>query len=82
MAFRASFLPAFSSMPETALEIAESVDMLRLLEHGVRICGVVAGYVTIGVDRPSDVELVEALLRQDPAQRALDEQIRYTGSNQ
>ena len=82
MAFRASFLPAFSAMPETALEIAESVDMLRLLEHGVRIRGVIAGYVTIGVDRPSDVALVESVLRQDPAQRALDEQIRNTGSNQ
>jgi 3-deoxy-manno-octulosonate cytidylyltransferase (CMP-KDO synthetase) len=82
MAFRASFLPVFSSMPETALEIAESVDMLRLLEHGVRIRGAMAGYVTIGVDRPSDVELVESVLRQDPAQRALDERIRNTGSNQ
>lgn len=82
MAFRANFLPTFSAMPETALEIAESVDMLRLLEHGVRIRGVTAGYVTIGVDRPSDVALVESVLRQDPAQRALDEQIRITGNNQ
>lgn len=81
MAFRATFLPAFSSLPETALEMAESVDMLRLLEHGVRIRGVVAGYITIGVDRPCDVELVESVLRQNPAQRALDERIRKTGNN-
>lgn len=81
MAFRAAFLPAFSSLPETALEIAESVDMLRLLEHGVRIRGVVAGYITIGVDRPGDIELVESVLRQDPTQRVLDERIRATGSN-
>jgi 3-deoxy-manno-octulosonate cytidylyltransferase (CMP-KDO synthetase) len=81
MAFRASFLPAFSALPETALEVAESVDMLRLLEHGVRIRGVVAGYITIGVDRPSDVELVESMLRQDSTQRVLDERIRKTESN-
>ena len=81
MAFRASFLPAFSSLPETALEIAESVDMLRLLEHGVRIRGVVVDYITIGVDRPSDIALVESVLREDPTQRALDEEIRTTGSN-
>ena len=80
MAFRASFLPTFSALPETALEIAESVDMLRLLEHGVRIRGVVAAYITIGVDRPSDVELVESVLSHDPVQRALDERIRKSGS--
>lgn len=80
MAFRAAFLPVFSSLAETALEVAESIDMLRLLEHGVRIRGVVAGYITIGVDRPSDVELVESVLRQDPAQRSLDARIRNAGS--
>lgn len=79
MAFRASFLSNFSALPETALEKAESVDMLRLLEHGIRIRGVVAGYVTVGVDRPSDTELVETLLRSDPAQSALYERIRKRG---
>lgn len=71
MAFRTSFLHRFSAMPETPLERAESVDMLRLLEDGVRILGVVADYVTLGVDRPSDVPLVEAVLRDDPTQSAL-----------
>jgi 3-deoxy-manno-octulosonate cytidylyltransferase (CMP-KDO synthetase) len=80
MAFRASFLPAFSALPETALEIAESVDMLRLLEHGVRIRGVAAAYITIGVDRPSDIELVESVLSGDPIQREFDERIRKSGS--
>jgi len=81
MAFRASFLPKFSALPETALEIAESVDMLRLLGHGVRIRGVVAGYVTVGVDQPGDVELAESLLRRDPIQRVLNERIRDTERN-
>ena len=71
MAFRASFLPRFSSLPETALEKAESVDMLRAIEHGVRIAGVVAPYSTVGVDRPDDVGVVEAALKTDPAQRDL-----------
>ena len=75
MAFRAKFLPRFSSLPETALERAESVDMLRAIEHGVRIAGVVAGYATIGVDRPSDVPLVESALQSDPVQRALHTRI-------
>jgi len=71
MAFRASFLPRFSSLPETALEKAESVDMLRALEHGVRIAGVVAPYATVGVDRPGDIGIVEKILETDTSQREL-----------
>jgi 3-deoxy-manno-octulosonate cytidylyltransferase (CMP-KDO synthetase) len=81
MAFRAAFLPRFSALPETALEKAESVDMLRVLEHGIRIRGVVAGYATIGVDRPQDVDLVESVLRRDPVQRTLFERILMTGGS-
>jgi len=75
MAFRSSFLPRFSALPETALEAAESIDMLRLLEHGVRIKGVVVDYVTIGVDRPSDVQIIESVLREDAFQKSLNKQI-------
>jgi 3-deoxy-manno-octulosonate cytidylyltransferase (CMP-KDO synthetase) len=75
MAFRASFLPRFGALPQTPLERAESVDMLRVLEHGIRIAGVVADYVTLGVDRPADVSPVEYVLNKDPTQRALFERI-------
>ena len=75
MAFRSSFLPRFSSLPETALETAESIDMLRLLEHGIRIKGVVVDYVTIGVDRPSDIQIVESVLREDVFQKSLNNKI-------
>ncbi len=71
MAFRASFLPRYSALPETPLERAESVDMLRVLEHGITIRGVVAGYTTLGVDRPADVALVESALSVDPFQKSL-----------
>jgi CMP-2-keto-3-deoxyoctulosonic acid synthetase len=49
--------------------------MLRLLEHGHRIYGAVTGNLTIGVDHESDVAKVEAVLRDDPVQRALWERI-------
>ena len=71
MAFRASFLPRYSALPETPLEKAESVDMLRVLEHGIPIRGVVAAYSTLGVDRPTDVALVESVLSTDPVQKNL-----------
>ncbi|RJR40158.1 MAG: 3-deoxy-manno-octulosonate cytidylyltransferase [Desulfobacteraceae bacterium] len=79
MAFRANFLPRYSSLPETALEKAESVDMLRVLEHGIRIRGVVAEYTTLGVDNPGDVDLVESALRKDPVQRNFFERILNSG---
>lgn len=82
MAFTTPFLHRFSALPPTPLERAESVDMLRLLEHGIRIRGVVAGYPTQGVDRPADVALVERALREDPAQRALFERtLAVTGDS-
>ena len=80
MAFRAAFLARFSALAETDLEKAESVDMLRLLEHGIRLGGVVAGYTTLGVDRPADVKLVESVLHRDPVQRALFESIMQRGA--
>ena len=71
MAFRKHALTEFSNLSPTGLEKAESVDMLRAIEHGMRIAGVVADYPTIGVDRPGDVLLVEDAIRQDPVQQKL-----------
>ena len=79
LAFRTSFLHHYSTIPETPLEKAESVDMLRVLEHGRRILGVVVDYVTLGVDSPEDVPLVEQVLRDDPTQRALLERTLTMG---
>lgn len=76
MALRRDWLAMFTELPETPLERAESVDMLRLLEHGHRIRGVVTDRPTVGVDRPDDVVLVEQALHEDPEQRALWERIR------
>lgn len=74
MAFRADLLKKYSALPETPFERVESVDMLRLLEHGLSIHGVVVDYPTVGVDRPEDVPAVEEWLRGHEAQRALYEQ--------
>ena len=76
MAFRADLLRRYSTLAETPLERAESVDMFRLLEHGIRIRGVRVDYRTVGVDRPEDVAGVEQLLQHDRRQRALLERTR------
>ena len=74
-AFRADFLQTYVDLPETPFERVESVDMLRLLEHGHTIFGVPTEYATVGVDHDYDVPRVEHILQTDPIQQALYEQI-------
>jgi 3-deoxy-manno-octulosonate cytidylyltransferase (CMP-KDO synthetase) len=74
-AFRKDFLQVYVGLPETPFERVESVDMLRLLEHGHKVFGVPTEYETIGVDHPEDVSKVEEILRADPTQKAFYDQI-------
>jgi 3-deoxy-manno-octulosonate cytidylyltransferase (CMP-KDO synthetase) len=71
MAFRREFLEMYTALPETPFERAESIDMLRLLEHGHRVAGVPVDYAMVGVDHERDVAIVEELLRSDPEQSTL-----------
>jgi 3-deoxy-manno-octulosonate cytidylyltransferase (CMP-KDO synthetase) len=75
MAFRRAFLHAYTKLPETPFERVESVDLLRLLEHGYKILGVPTEHATVGVDHAEDVARVERILRADPGQQALYAQI-------
>jgi len=63
--FRRDFLRTFNELPPTPLEIAESVDMMRVLEHGYRVKMVDAGAETISVDTPDDLKMVEEAMRGD-----------------
>jgi len=72
--FRASYLKKYLRLEPTIGEVAESVDMNRVLQHGDAIQMVISTRTVIGVDVPEDVPKVEAVLRTD----ALFEQIRRT----
>ena len=74
-AFTKDFLKTFSALPQTPLEIVESVDFLRILEHRYAIYGVVIPTRSIGVDRPDDVGIVEEILHQDANQKKIYEEI-------
>lgn len=74
-AFTRDFLSKFTSLPPTRLEIAESVDFLRILEHGYDIRGVVISQETCGVDREEDVAIIEDRLKNNPVQKKLYERI-------
>lgn len=60
--FRRDFLLDYTKMEPTPLEIAESVDMMRLLEHGHSIKMIDTGHKTHAVDTPADLELVASLM--------------------
>ena len=60
-AFRRDFLLRFAALPQTPLELAESLEQLRALEHGFRIRTVVTEHHSIGVDTPEDLERARRL---------------------
>jgi len=65
IAFRRDFLRTYSSLRPTPLEQIESVDMLRVLEHGYEIQGLVVSGRSIGVDTPDDLRRAEELMATD-----------------
>jgi len=63
--FSRSELELYTRLAPTPLERFESVDMLRLLEHGRTVHMVPTDRDTIAVDHPNDVLRVEELLQND-----------------
>jgi 3-deoxy-manno-octulosonate cytidylyltransferase (CMP-KDO synthetase) len=66
MPFRRDFLLTFNNLPPTPLEIIESIDMLRLLEHGYKVKIVPTESDSYSVDTPEDLAKVEQLMKNDP----------------
>jgi len=60
--FRRQFLLDFVRLAQTPLELAESLEQLRILEHGHRIAVVLTNHSCVGVDVPSDVKKAAAFL--------------------
>lgn len=63
-AFRKEQLLAFTSWDRTPYEIAEGLEQLRFLEHGVPIRVVETDTPLIGVDVPADLERVKQILEK------------------
>jgi 3-deoxy-manno-octulosonate cytidylyltransferase (CMP-KDO synthetase) len=62
--FRRDFLLKYTALEPTPLEIAESVDMMRILEHGMKLRMVPTKHDSHAVDTPRDLELVARLMAQ------------------
>lgn len=65
MAFTKEFLIRYNNLTPTPLEEIESVDMLRVVEHGYKIKMVNVEYDGLGVDIPKDINRVEKLMKKD-----------------
>lgn len=61
-AYRRSFLIEFAQLPQTPLELTESLEQLRALEHGYRIRTVETQHESVEVDTPDDLERVRGIL--------------------
>jgi 3-deoxy-manno-octulosonate cytidylyltransferase (CMP-KDO synthetase) len=64
--FRRDFLTLFARLEPTPLESAESIDMLRALEHGHRVRMARTEHATSSVDSPADLAKVARLMERDP----------------
>ena len=64
--FQRDFLLKYAALPPTPLEVSESIDMLRILEHGERVKTVATNHETHAVDTPEDLRFVEPMMASDP----------------
>ena len=60
--YRHDVLLQFAGWPQSALELLESLEQLRALEHGVNIRAIEASAPSIGVDTIEDLERVRQLV--------------------
>ena len=61
-AYRADVLGEITSLPQSSLELAESLEQLRWLQNGYRIATALTTAPTIGIDPPADLERAIASL--------------------
>lgn len=62
-AYRAEVLRRITALPQSRLELAESLEQLRWLENGYKIKVATTGTETIGIDTPDDLARAEEYLK-------------------
>jgi len=67
-AFTKDFLFTFRNLPKSALENAEKLEQLRVLEHGYKIKIVETKFDTVGVDTHEDLLRVKEIMKSERRQ--------------
>ena len=63
-AFRADVLKQVTSLEQSPLELAESLEQLRWLENGYKIGVGISDVETVGIDTPEDLQKAEEFLKK------------------
>lgn len=66
ISFHRDYLLRFNAFTPTPLEKIESVDVMRILEHGDKLKMAVTDHQTHSIDTSQDLVAVESLMREDP----------------
>ena len=64
-AYRREVLREVTRLPQSPLEIAESLEQLRWLENGFRIRVGITDVETVGIDTPEDLQRAEEFLKEN-----------------
>ena len=62
-AYRTNVLHEITQLPQSSLELAESLEQLRWLQNGYRIKVGLTNVETIGIDTPEDLQRAEEFLK-------------------
>lgn len=63
-AYRAEVLREITTLPQSPLELAESLEQLRWLENGYKIRVAICETMSIGIDTPEDLRRAESFLAE------------------
>jgi 3-deoxy-manno-octulosonate cytidylyltransferase (CMP-KDO synthetase) len=66
MPFRKSFLTEFQNMTLTPNEDIESIELLRAIEHGIKVKGIMTRHSNVSVDTPEGLHEAEEAMTNDP----------------
>jgi len=64
-AYRGPFLQYYCTLPRTPVEVLEGNDLMRLIEHDIKVPSGISPYATHPVDTPEDIPKVVEILKND-----------------
>lgn len=62
--FSKKALDFYSRTPKSLLEKAEENDLMRFVEHGIKVYAIISPYKTISVDTPKDLDYVRKIIEK------------------